>query len=123
MADKTISPKKCPACGGTLTFLGRFSLHQVDLLQTKFPVALYKCRACSRLEFYSSSAAPADAECDAFEEESRARLREFNAQVEAGVIAAEPFVCPKCGNVHRNRVCADCGCVMDLKTMTVVDEA
>ena len=39
-------------------------------------------------------------------------------QIAAGLVAAEPFRCPTCGEMRRNRICAVCGSVMDLKTMT-----
>ena len=39
-------------------------------------------------------------------------------QIAAGLVAAEPFRCPTCGETRRNRICPVCGSVMDLKTMT-----
>lgn len=39
-------------------------------------------------------------------------------QIALGVVAAEPFRCPTCGEIRRNRICPVCGSVMNLKTMT-----
>ena len=39
-------------------------------------------------------------------------------QIAAGLVAAEPFRCPTCGETRRNRICPVCGSVMDLKAMT-----
>ena len=39
-------------------------------------------------------------------------------QSAAGLVAAEPFRCPTCGTMRRNRICPVCGSIMDLKTMT-----
>lgn len=39
-------------------------------------------------------------------------------KIAAGLVAEEPFRCPTCGLMRRNRICPVCGSVMDLKTMT-----
>ena len=39
-------------------------------------------------------------------------------QIAAVLVAAEPFRCPTCGTMRRNRICPVCGSIMDLKTMT-----
>ena len=39
-------------------------------------------------------------------------------QIAAGLVAEEPFRCPTCGLMRRNRICPVCGSIMDLKTMT-----
>lgn len=39
-------------------------------------------------------------------------------QIAEGLVAEEPFRCPTCSTMRRNRICPVCGSVMDLKTMT-----
>ena len=39
-------------------------------------------------------------------------------QIAAGLVAEEPFRCPTCGLMRRNRICPVCGSIMDLKQMT-----
>lgn len=41
-------------------------------------------------------------------------------QIAAGLVAEEPFRCPTCSTMRRNRICPVCGSIMDLKQMTEI---
>ena len=116
--------RHCAACGGELGFIMQTQLagRQVDriLMTETVWMSVYQCKACQRYEFFPPSPLDGQSGYDAQEEADRTWLREFQEKVKAGLITAAPFVCPQCGNMRRDRVCSHCGCVMDLKTMTVV---
>ena len=118
---ENINGRRCAACGGALGFVMQTNLVGVGIFPDNKAVSLYQCRDCLRYEFYPPSPLDeAEDEFDAVEAENRRWLEEFQEKVKAGLITAQPFVCPQCGNLRRDRVCPHCGCMVDLQTMKVV---